>query len=48
MIYVVATVTLKPNSRESFLAELKHVSAEVRREAGRIPQRRICSVSAKE
>jgi quinol monooxygenase YgiN len=34
MIYVVATVTLKPNSREQFLAEFKNVSADVRREVG--------------
>jgi quinol monooxygenase YgiN len=34
MIYVVATVTLKPNSRERFLSELKNVSAAVRGETG--------------
>ena len=33
MIYVAATVTLKPNSREGFLAEITSVSSEVRREA---------------
>ena len=34
MIYVVATVTLRPSSRERFLAEFKKVSADVRREVG--------------
>jgi quinol monooxygenase YgiN len=34
MIYVVATVTLKPDRREHFLAEFNQVSADVRREVG--------------
>jgi quinol monooxygenase YgiN len=34
MLYVIATVNLRPGCRERFLEELRTVAAEVRRESG--------------